>query len=559
MMPTNVLIIDDSKVITKLTARILLSNKISNYFFHEKNIYIAYSAMQALEILANHPCISLIISDVMMPEINGEELVEILIDTDKIKSLEIIFITTLINKNNISKHIKNNIKGIIYKPFSVISFSDSFNKLQIQYNEKIAFQQKIKQTHIKQIKYIKSWLNDYCHEERIDVSMKILDPLLNDEFSHFHIIDDNELFMIFRYIVENYLKNSNHELPINDSLIDKIYNTWQQPEKYKALGATSDFENIILNAKTSLNKISTKDDVRYAIIIPLNHLLIRLKNTAKVKQKFPYNDFIPYLNDLLKIFTDIDPKYQDTEILLILNHIKELEEFLSELKFLLNKTALIKKFIFLKESPELLTAIGSHINICTKHIEQHIITLYVFKANELAWIKAKKSPKIISYLEKNLKFKLINTHNFLYEQGIINRTDIKKFQKYDREKIFLATRDLDILEVFKKKLILSMPTLEIAIFNTASILKNNFEKDNYTKFIIDLDFHNSVFNNGFQLIKSLRRKYPDIEKIIQNGSMYLLATSAQLEKLSTDPLNYNVILKSSIDCESLFTKFYLEN
>ncbi|OHE09202.1 MAG: hypothetical protein A2513_03470 [Sulfurimonas sp. RIFOXYD12_FULL_33_39] len=560
MMPTNVLIIDDSKAITKVITKILLSNKISNYFFHEEHIYIAYDGMQAFELLSKNPKISLVISDVMMPELNGEELIEMLIDTDKIKTLEVIFITTLMNKNNISKKIKESIKGVIYKPFNTVSFSDFFNEIQIEHKKKLHNQQKIKSNHVKQMKYIRTWVQDYCDEENINISLEILEPIISDEFTHHYVIDKDEIYMIYQMILENYINVVNSSCKLNNLLMKKIYNIWHEPERYKPLGVSEDFNNIILNAQNSLTDLSKKDDVRYSIILPLNHLLIQIKNRVKVKQKLSYDDFMPYMDKLLDVFLEIDLKYDNSEILLILNHIKEIERFESELKSLLNKSKLVELFVNLNKAPHLLDGVSNHINTCIKYIKQQIITLYVFKANELAWQKAKKSSNIVAYLKSNLKFKMINTHNVLHEWGIIDKSNIKRFQKYDRERIILATKDLKILEVFKKNLVADMPSLDILIFNTTSILKSELEKCTYTRIVVDLDFTNSVFSNGIQLIKLLTKKYPDIEKIVHDNGLYLLVTVAQAEMLKKSKITfkYKIFLKP-LDNKKIFSQFYLEN
>lgn len=560
MTPTDVLIIDDSKTIIKLLTKVLLTNKISNYFFQEDHIFVAYDGMQAIEMLSKYPHITLLISDIMMPELSGHELIEILIDTQKIENLDVIFITTPINKSVITKKITPYIKGVIYKPFTPESFVEFFDNLQATHKKELENRQKIKQAHIKQMKYIKTWAYSYCDEEKIEIDSEMLDALISGEFNHFDLIDDDELYMICQIVLESYLKNRNNSLILNSLAMEKIYNIWRHPEKYSAIGIIDSFENIILNTQTFLEGDSVKELTRHSFILPLNRLLTKTRDMAKVKQKLPYKDFMPFFEELLDLFIDLDPNYKNIEVISTINHIKEINGFENELKAMLSQQKLIETFPFLKEESEILADIQKHIGTCIKYIEQQIIPYFIFKANELAWQNAKRSTKIVSYLKNNMKFKHINTHNLLHQKSIISRIDIKRFQEYDKEKIVLASRDLEILELFKKRFATDMPSTEILIFKSISILNSEFEKYSYKRVVVDLSFTNAIFEGGFSLVKLLNKKFVEFQKIVERGGLYLLVTPSQKEKLenSNIKLRYKILLKP-LDSKKIFEQFYLEN
>ena len=137
---------------------------------------------------------------------------------------------------------------------------------------------------------------------------------------------------------------------------------------------------------------------------------------------------------------------------------------------------------------------------------------------------------------------------------------MKRFQKYDRDKIFLFTKELEVLEVFKKHLIAKVPSLDVSVFNSLSMFKVELEKHKNAKLVVDLSFRDSVFNNGFQLLKFLRKKIPDIEIPIQSSHLYILVTPKQLEKLKDkkNNLNYKVILKP-LEEKMIFEEIYLKN
>lgn len=558
--PTSVLIIDDSKVITKLTAKALLFNKIKNYYFHEEHIYIAHNGMEAFSILSAYPQISLVISDLIMPELSGEELIEILIDTGKISSLEVIFISSQVNTDRLSKNIKEHIKGIIYKPFSDSTFSVVFNQMQAEDDKKKQHIKKLKQIHSKQIKYINSWIYDYCQKENILFSQDVLDKIVSDEYNHNFEITKEELFMIFYSVASGYTYAIDNSYKLNTLVLQNIYNAWLEPQKYKRLGIIDEFEEIVSIAQTSLSIDSSEDEIKFLLTLPINQLLVKTKNIAKTKQTLLYNDFVPYLNELIDKFVQIDSKYSCNEVQAILEHIKEIVEFESLLKGLLNKTAVIEKFQNLKEAPKIIEDIRKYFNACIKYIKGNVIPFYVYKANQVIWREAKKSSKITIYLKSNLKKKMINTHNLLYHLNIINRQEMKNFQKYDRDKIFIFTKNLEILTVFKKLSVEKVPSLEISLVNTFSIFKKELEKQQNSKLVIDLNFTNSVFADGLQMLKFIIKKIPAVEPIIYSNNLYLLVTFDELEKLKQNKIKvqYKVILKP-INTQSIFEEIYLKN
>lgn len=555
MAPTDVLIIDDSKVITKMAAKALLSNKIKSHFFDKEHIHIAYDGMQAFEMLGRNPNISLVISDVMMPELTGEELIEILVDTGRMESLEVVFMTTQINK--VCKHVSNHIKGIIYKPFNDESFSKLFNELDEQHKIKIENIKNLKLQHDKQIKYINSWIHDYCETENITLNLEKLTPLIEVEFDHNHEVDEQELLMVFNSVLDNYLYENNISHNINNTKIKNIYNSWREPEKYKELGIRDEFIKVIQTAQNSISEHSTNEEIRFILILPINQILSKTQKLAKVKDKLPYDDFIPFMDDLIELFESIDTNYNSTETNLVLTHIKEIQTFYKELHDLSKRDKLIETFPELDKESEHFNDISDHMNISIKYINRQIIPFYVSKTNKVAWEHAKKSPKIVEYLKKNLKEKMINTHRLLHNAGTISRENMRDFKKYDAEGIIVVSKKLEILDLFKNTLTKELPSLNVEIYTQNSILASNLENKVYSKIVIDLNYNNSIYKNGLQMIKSLRKRLPKVDALIQNGGLYILASHEQMESLRSlkDNIKYKIILKP-INKNNILDKFY---
>ena len=135
----NVLIVDDSKVNVRILTDIL----------SEKNykLFSAHSGKQALEIIANNE-ISLILLDVIMPDMDGFQVARYLLNDPIYKEIPIIFITALNNPEDIQKCFELGARDYISKPFNAVELlarvsthlelSDSKKKLQHTLDENIA-------------------------------------------------------------------------------------------------------------------------------------------------------------------------------------------------------------------------------------------------------------------------------------------------------------------------------------------------------------------------------------------------------------------------------------
>lgn len=104
-----VLIVDDSATIR----RIIRSNlKFAGY----DDAVEAGNGVEGLSCLAAHP-IGLVITDWNMPEMNGIEFAKAIRSQDQFKSLPILMITTVAERENIMLALSAGVSNYIVKPF----------------------------------------------------------------------------------------------------------------------------------------------------------------------------------------------------------------------------------------------------------------------------------------------------------------------------------------------------------------------------------------------------------------------------------------------------------
>ncbi|MFA6138871.1 MAG: response regulator [Sulfurimonas sp.] len=549
MNVTNVLVIDDSKLITKIITKALLSNNIKNHYFSENNIFISYDGMEAFEMLSRHPEITLIISDVMMPSLSGDELVEMLIDIGKIHLLEIIFVTTENSASYLKPIIKDNIKGIVYKPFNNNTFCERYNELEARHLKKQEQKNKIKLTHDKQKKHIKIWSQTYFTKKNLTIYEIIFERMINIEFDHFSKIDSDELFMLLHAIVDNYVSErlTGHVLDID--LLKDIYHSWNNSDEYSELGLKQIFNTIMIDAQNSLNNNSTKEELRYAILQPIHRLISNVYNKSKSKQALPYDDFIPYMPTLIEKLHKIDNNVELKHVNLILSHIHEINSMRDMIIALLDTSKVIEIFPFLEKDSDnydemALATITQYFRKFINTLNRQVIPRYVHEINTALWASIKKSFAIRVYIKQKLQFITPNTHNLLAHFGELNTIEKGKYKKYDKTTVYVLTKQMDASKLFQETLLKNLPSWEIVIFSKYSLLKSNLDHRIVDKLIVDLSFADSIFNNVLQLINSLRKHSKSIDTLIENNDLYLLASLDQVELLhhNKDNLKYNILL-----------------
>lgn len=116
---TDILLVDDSKsFITK--AEDLLKK-------YRLNTYIARNGLEALEILEKHPSIKLVLTDYMMPKMDGLELTKKIRKNYTKDELAIIVTSASTNDKNSSKFLKYGANDFLFKNFTTEQFYTRLN------------------------------------------------------------------------------------------------------------------------------------------------------------------------------------------------------------------------------------------------------------------------------------------------------------------------------------------------------------------------------------------------------------------------------------------------
>lgn len=111
-MPVDVLIVDDSTAIRKILHRVLQQTELQLGTVHEAN-----DGVEALNALRSNP-ISLILSDINMPNMDGIELLRNIRSNPSLKSVPVIMITTEGSQEKVMQALQLGASGYVRKPFT---------------------------------------------------------------------------------------------------------------------------------------------------------------------------------------------------------------------------------------------------------------------------------------------------------------------------------------------------------------------------------------------------------------------------------------------------------
>ncbi len=110
-MGYNVLIVDDSPIIRKMVAKTL---KISDLDINE--YHFAENGRQALMLLDDN-WIDIVFADINMPEMNGMEMVEKMVEKELLSTIPVVIISTERSRERIQALKAMGISAYLHKPF----------------------------------------------------------------------------------------------------------------------------------------------------------------------------------------------------------------------------------------------------------------------------------------------------------------------------------------------------------------------------------------------------------------------------------------------------------
>ncbi len=563
MEPTDILVVDDSPMIVKLIIKFLLNNGIKGHHFEADHIYTANDGMEAFDMLSTKPHIKFIISDVNMPMLNGDELLEILIDTGKLASMEVILITNKETSQRLSSLTRKNILGVIHKPFNKDSFPQAFNELLDEKQKRLEQAVVVKKENQEKVKLMGDVLKEYLEKEELPVDTKLLGVCVNEQLDLDSPIMGSEMLSLMLIMIHDYYEKAQLDAKVNEDHIRKIFAHAVQPQRtytekypYNLLGT---FKHTLESVATELNSGTKMEDD--AIIAKI---FADLEDTASIivskVKKYSRKDVLlyePYFEQIIEELSAMDPNVNTYELQKLRAELAELIAFHKWMRNFYQTAELFTQIPSLKTNSAVVNECNSKIQAVFKQISAAILH-YTGAVDKMIWNRAKASAMVLKFLRKELPKKIPGTKNYLMYKERLDRSRIKEYENYERETVIIISNYLETLQEVKNKQEEFFPLWSMLGFSNAKIVESWLKGNRPTKIVMDYDFKTPTFKNGLQYLAHLGKNYPQVKDILDEDHIYLLSSNAKLAEVREEKrgMEFSLISKPLREYEIRNTFLY---
>jgi two-component system chemotaxis response regulator CheY len=302
-----VLIADDSKSIRKIIRQTLESDIFDVFEIDPEHIYEANDGLEAFGLLGKYPDIDYFFSDVNMPHLNGDELIEVLNDTGKINDVKVFFVTTENMDGRIDPTVRHCVLGTIQKPLKPDKIVNTVRTLIAKRAQEEAAANICKKELAKQVAKQKQLLfevvSKYYELQKIpepyspDRMKEVISLYISDEDD----LPQNELIATAPAILSEYFFEHNINNKVDSSKIQFLFNNYMMDDNKKEEEYKDDF---ILNLSTYDDRSSkvTKESIDYKAYIEKIEPLERIFSTYEIKEvvKFRFDRVVKYIKDKQK-------------------------------------------------------------------------------------------------------------------------------------------------------------------------------------------------------------------------------------------------------------------
>ncbi|MDY0234086.1 MAG: response regulator [Sulfurimonas sp.] len=527
MSVTPALIVDDSPMIIKIIKRSLLVNKIEGYNFCEDSIYSASDGMEAFEVMGRAYGIKLIITDINMPYLNGDEFIEILKDTGKLSDLEVVFVTSSSTQLMLKREIEDSILGIIYKPFRYESFTQSFVELQKQKALQDIERQKIKIEQVEKKEFIEKICFLYIENIGLDSVSDNLDVIIDESFSYAQITQDEYPELLYS-ILSIYFFEMQIEHNVSHKKIKCLLKHTKSSSHIKKnrLGLMDGFERE-LDYVNSTNLRPTE-----IITALVSHTFDTLSMATSHVKKFSAKDsklYALHFEYIIKEFIKIDCEFEDEKLLKLMYEYKEIVEFSEFLYSFLKNEGVFKSVKAASHSKVLAVELKNRLSKILKityALRGHYcsnLEFYIFK-------RAKASYEIHRFFKKNMPKIIPTSSTFLHFKGKITTKELRDYAPYEMQKLAVISSELKTLEFFKESIGSAFKNWSVFCFAKNLILEAWLGSNKPNKIVIDYDFKGTGFKNGVEFLQLLYKRYPHLKhEAVVNGIYFITKEQTQEE------------------------------
>lgn len=528
------LIVDDSKVILKLVSSILEGQTINGNTITASDIVTANDGLEAFGLLGKYKDIDYIITEIDTPGLGGDDLIELLHDTGKIKEMEVIFICEECNLSIVKKDYTKNILGSIKKPFNKESFFEQLAKLIAQKQHWKEHLEKLKPAWEKQKKFVTGILTEYVNktEQGHRIDQKLLGCILENYIETEEITPYEELRYTIPIIAYEYAESAGVDFLFDTDVLSCIF------DKFLFFETVHDTSILLPGAQSVLKKMMEKQlesdiSIEQLISLVFKDATAKLKEEIEAVKPFgqlDYKSFKPYVVKAMSFLERIDCKIHTPEIMesehkikLALQEHESIDEALyfpgdaPFLKQYSQKEALIKEFGNQRQKIKtaLYSLLGGHLS----------------KVEKLLWQEAKRSKEIYEYFKKLPRYNTLSSYsmiNLMISKNLIAAGEVehyrklaKYFEKSENKEILLFSKDYALSNTIETTNHTTSKKWKYQAFTSLDPMMKHLEKSLPDLLFFDYDMFKEIKKEMF--IKAASQS-ENFKKLIVKGGIILLAS-----------------------------------
>lgn len=546
MQTIEVLIADDSTLILKVIKKALLENKIPNYHFEEDKIHFAHNGIEAFDMMGKNKNISMLISDINMPFLNGDDLVEVLLDTELHHKIITVFITS--NVSSIRSSTKKHTIGTITKPFNYTAFSEQLRDLLWNHHESSKHKEHQRS---KQITHITKAIKTLCTDFAIEYKQvhAPLEKILNLYFHESYSVEEDEMEFVFYSIIEELFKTLNVPATPNPNEVRLALHKASSKQYTYNLALK---EEILSSVESCKELLSEKKEISYQLL--LNELTSSLHEKLFITQKKVlhykpkrYIHLNPYIEHIITFFEKMDFSIKDDYLCELLSYKQGIEEFSLWINQYCKENQLAEQIPQLKKVSKLFQEVYekyTNASATLSKMQNYIIgeiEMYLF-------YKALTSKEISSYLKKHLTGVAPTTSNVLLHLKKITQAEHKKLVENDFHSLAILSHDIDFLKFFKEEYEQAHTHTKVFCFSKIELLENWLINNRADKLLIDYALSTTIFNSGIVYLKYFLKKNSKskmLSPLIKYNRYYIAASTEDIlkERQTLHTLNAHIIEK----------------
>jgi len=128
--PIHILLVEDNEGDILLTSEALKSGKITNELHVVKDGFEAIQYLHKDGKYAVEPTPDLVLLDINLPKVNGQEVLSSMKESDNLKHIPVIMLTTSSSESDILKSYQNHANCYITKPHDVTDYNDMVESIE---------------------------------------------------------------------------------------------------------------------------------------------------------------------------------------------------------------------------------------------------------------------------------------------------------------------------------------------------------------------------------------------------------------------------------------------